>query len=157
LGYLHPVFHLCTENKKGRCIERSEYAEYVEQNKKTIDENKETYKRRQAIVEHPYGIIKRQWGFYYIMTKKGIKRASADVGFIFTAFNLRRIFNIIDKNKLQDYLRSLGFYFSYILTSYKPYTFEISNPHFSYSNRKIDPPNNYRLLNTYYSSQNLYF
>jgi hypothetical protein len=30
---------------------------------------------RQAIVEHPYGVIKRQWDFYYIMTKKTIKRA----------------------------------------------------------------------------------
>jgi hypothetical protein len=30
------------------------------------------------------------------MTKKTIKRASADVGFIFTAHNLRRILNLID-------------------------------------------------------------
>jgi hypothetical protein len=29
-----------------------------------------------------YGVIKRQWGFYYIMTKKTIKHASADVGLI---------------------------------------------------------------------------
>jgi hypothetical protein len=27
----------------------------------------------QAIVEHPYGIIKRQWGFYYIAKKKEFK------------------------------------------------------------------------------------
>jgi hypothetical protein len=47
--------------------------------------NYEIYRRRQAIVEHPYGVIKRQWGFYYNMTKKTIKHASADVGLIFTA------------------------------------------------------------------------
>ena len=52
------------------------------------------YQRQQAIVEHPYDIIKRQWGFNYIMTKKTIKRTSADVGFIFISYNLRRLLNI---------------------------------------------------------------
>jgi hypothetical protein len=121
-----PAFEQCTTNKKGRCIERSEYAEYVEQNKNNIETNYETYKRRQAIVEHPYGIIKRQWGFYYIMTKKGIQRASSDVGFMFTAFNLRRIFNIVDKTLLQDYLKGLGYYFHSNSTLYQPFYFEIS-------------------------------
>jgi hypothetical protein len=65
------------------------------------------YKRRQAIVEHPYGTIKRQWGFSYILTKKGISRASADVGFMFIAYNLRRIVNILTHDQLKEYLRIL--------------------------------------------------
>jgi hypothetical protein len=36
----------------------------------------------QSIVEHPYGSIKRQWGFDHIITKKALKRASADAGLI---------------------------------------------------------------------------
>ena len=72
-----------------------------------MEVNKELYRRRQATVEHPFGIIKRQWDFYYIMTKKSIERASADVGIIFTAFNLRRIFNIIEKDLLKAYLKGL--------------------------------------------------
>jgi hypothetical protein len=51
----------------------------IYQNKERIQNNAN---RRQAIVEHPYGVIKRQWDFYYIMTKKTIKRAAADVGLI---------------------------------------------------------------------------
>lgn len=78
-------------------IERTEHAELIEANKQRIELNRELYRKRQAIVEHPVGIIKRQWDFYYIMTKKSIKHASADVGLIFTAFNLRRIFNLIDQ------------------------------------------------------------
>jgi len=35
-----------------------------------MDSNKESYKCRQAIVEHPYGIIKRQWGFLLHHDKK---------------------------------------------------------------------------------------
>jgi hypothetical protein len=69
------------------------------------------YRRRQAIVEHPFGVIKRQWDFYYIMTQKSIKHATSDVGMIFTAYNLGRIFNILDKNQLKAYLKALGLYF----------------------------------------------
>lgn len=102
-----PAFAKCTTNKKGRLIERSEYADYIAINKQNIEANKETYKQRQAIVEHPYGILKRQWGFYYIMTKKGKQRASADVGLMFTAYNLRRLFNIIDQNVFKKFLKEL--------------------------------------------------
>jgi len=45
--------------------------------------------------------------FYYIRTKKSMKHASADVGLIFTAFNLRRIFKLIDKNMVKEYLEAL--------------------------------------------------
>ena len=65
------------------------------------------YKKRQSIIEHNYGILKRQWGFYYITTKKGINRAGADVGLMFCAYNLRRIFNLVDKNLLKKFLREL--------------------------------------------------
>ncbi len=102
-----PALALCTKNKKGRLLERSEYQPYIEQNKKNIEANNQTYKRRQAIVEHPYGIIKRQWGFYYVTTKKGISHASADVGLMFVAFNLRRLMNIIDKNSFKKFLKEL--------------------------------------------------
>jgi ABC-type arginine transport system ATPase subunit len=45
------------------------------------------------------------------VTKKTIKHAQADVGMIFTAYNLRRIFNTIDKNLLKEYLREAGLMF----------------------------------------------
>ena len=97
----------CTKNKKGRLIERSQHADLIYQNKLRVEQNKELYRKRQAIVEHPYGIIKRQWDFYYIMTKKSIQHATADVGLIFTAFNLRRIINLIDPNQMKKYLKLL--------------------------------------------------
>ena len=76
-------------------------------NCKAYQEKEHLYKRRQAIVEHPYGTLKRQWGFNYILTKKGIERASADVGFMFIACNLRRIGNILTRDQLRGYLRIL--------------------------------------------------
>lgn len=114
-----PCFERCTKNKAGRLIERTEHAEVIEANKHRIGLNKELYRKRQAIVEHPYGIIKRQWGFCYIMTKKTIKHASADVGLIFTAFNLRRIFNIVDHGLLKKYLMVLAPFFALVNNCFK--------------------------------------
>ena len=115
-----PVFAHCTKNKDGRLIERTEHADLIDANKQRLAQNLELYRKRQAIVEHPFGIIKRQWDFYYIMTKKSIKHAQADVGLIFTAFNLRRIFNIIDQNQLKMYLKELGFNFFILRSNFKP-------------------------------------
>ena len=110
-------FERCTKNKSGRLLERSEHMDLIDANKKRLADNMELYRKRQAIVEHPFGIIKRQWDFYYIMTKKSIKHATADVGLIFTCFNLRRIFNLLDQNELKKYLKELDFIFL-ILRSY---------------------------------------
>jgi hypothetical protein len=104
---LCPARSECTRSKTARLIHRSEFAEYYEVNRINFEEKEHLYKRRQAIVEHPYGTLKRQWGFSYILTKKGISRASSDVGFMFIAYNLRRIDNIFTKDRLKEYLRIL--------------------------------------------------
>ncbi len=102
-------------------MNESEYQPYIEQNKQNIDADVATYKKRQAIIEHTYGIIKRQWGFYFVSTKKGIKHASADVGFMFTALNLRRLMNIIDKNVFKKFLSELASLFYYKTPSLKSF------------------------------------
>ena len=126
-----PVKDLCTKNKEGRLIERSQHAQFIEQNKLNIEANKELYKKRQAIVEHPYGVLKRQWGFYYIMTKKGKKRASADVGCMFIAYNLRRILNILDQDILKKFFQELAFFFLQIVAFVKAFLFPRRHAKFS--------------------------
>lgn len=101
-------FERCTKNKAGRLIERTEHMDLIEANKKRLSEQMELYRKRQAIVEHPYGVIKRQWDFYYIMTKKTMNHAVADVGMIFTAYNLRRIFNLVNQDELKAYFKQVG-------------------------------------------------
>lgn len=104
-----PVLNICTKNTRGRgrVIERTEYQKYYDLNRLNIEQKEHLYKRRQAIIEHNYGTLKRQWGFSYIITKKGLQRASADVGFMFTAYNLRRIINLMGIEKLMADLRQV--------------------------------------------------
>lgn len=107
---------LCTKCKRnGRIVQRSEYSEYINNNKTRVNKNKDYYRRRQAIVEHPFGTIKRQWGFNYVLTKQGINRSSSDVGFMFIAYNLRRIINLIGFKSLIGYFERLGSIISYIM------------------------------------------
>lgn len=107
-----PVRHLCTTAKQnGKIIQRSEFTPYIEGNRERVEKAPETYKKRQAIVEHPFGTIKRQWGFDHIITKRGIEAASADFGLIITAYNLKRILNILKgqgKGPLRGLLNGLG-------------------------------------------------
>ncbi len=117
-----PVRDLCTTSKaNGKVIQRSEYQHYIELNALRMLKDPNAYKKRQAIVEHPYGVIKRQWGFYYIMTKKTIEHASADVGLIFTAYNLRRMFNLVDHDSLKQYLKRLLLVFYTYMTAFKTF------------------------------------
>lgn len=113
---------LCTKGANGKLIERSEYTENIEINKQYVEANPDLYKKRQAIVEHPYGTIKRQWGFSYIITKKGKLRASADVGFMLIAYNLRRMMNIIDFRVFLTHLQKLALIFSILLITIKSKT-----------------------------------
>lgn len=95
-----PVRNLCTTAKvNGKIVQRSQYAYAIEDNAERVKANEDTYKKRQAIVEHPFGTIKRQWGFDHIITKRTITSASADFGLIALAYNLKRIINILKASK----------------------------------------------------------
>lgn len=112
-----PVIAGCTKNTRGRgrVIERTEHQDFIDANRRNVEQKEHLYKRRQAIIEHNYGTIKRQWNFHYIITKKGKDRASSDVGLMFVAYNLRRIFNLVDQEALKKYLKMLWLCFLAIL------------------------------------------
>ena len=94
-----PVMHLCTVNPKGRMMERSQYAEAVDANNKRLQQHTDIYLRRQQIVEHPFGTIKRWWGYSYTLLK-GLKKVSADLGLVYLCYNLKRMMNILSPKKM---------------------------------------------------------
>lgn len=121
-----PVKQECSKAKYGKAIQRSEYQDLIEKNKARIQQNQNYYRKRQAIVEHPYGTIKRQWGFDHIMTKKTINRANSDVGLIMIAYNIRRLINILGIDQIIKYIKSIFLIFSTILDQNKPYKAKIN-------------------------------
>lgn len=93
------------ENRHGRTIERSEYENYIERNKERVEKNKDLYKRRQSIVEHPFGTIKRQWGYNYTLLK-GKEKVQGEIDLIFTCYNLRRLISILGVKEIIKRLKS---------------------------------------------------
>lgn len=94
---------LCTK-AKSREIERSEYQNVVDENNKRVDENMPLYKTRQQIIEHPFGTIKRSWGYTYTLLK-GIKKVNGEMAIIFTMYNIRRAMSILGVKRLMERLK----------------------------------------------------
>jgi transposase len=99
-----PVKHLCTSAKGSRQIERSQYQEVIDENNKRVDANAALCKKRQQIVEHPFGTIKRGWGYSYTLLRS-IKKVNGEIAIIFTVYNLRRAISILGVTELLSRLK----------------------------------------------------
>ena len=84
----------CTSSKKGRTISRNLYQELLDEIDKRTQENKELYAQRQMLAEHPFGTIKRIWGYSHFLTK-GLESVKTESALSFLAYNLRRVINIL--------------------------------------------------------------
>jgi len=51
------------------------------------------------MVEHPFGVIKRQWGYDHFLVK-GLDKVEIELGLMFTAYNLRRLITIFGAKEL---------------------------------------------------------
>jgi len=93
------------KQRHGRQIERSKYEEAVTNNRLRVINNRDKYKRRQAIVEHPFGTIKRSWGYYYTLLK-GKEKVEAEYSLVFLTYNLRRAVNILGIKALLERIKA---------------------------------------------------
>jgi len=104
----------CTVLEK-RVIQRSEFQNVIDINNNNIKQNPQYYKRRQAICEHPFGSIKRQWGYTYTLLK-GLQKVDGEMNLIMFCYNFMRTKNIMGfekmmqaiQNWLPDYNKALG-------------------------------------------------
>lgn len=100
-----PVKHLCTGRAQGgREIERSEFAEAVEENNKRYHENAALYRKRQEINEHIFGTIKRGWSYNYT-NLKGLKKVNGEMALVMTVYNFKRAVNILGVTDFLDKLK----------------------------------------------------
>jgi len=94
-----PVKHLCTARPAGREIDRSQYAQAVEENNKRYQENPQLYRTRQEINEHIFGTIKRQWGYNHT-NLTGLEKVNGEHSLIMLVYNIKRSINILGVSDL---------------------------------------------------------
>jgi transposase len=96
----------CTSNKNGRVIERTEYQDIIDENRNRVQANPDYYKFRQQIIEHQFGILKRQWGFTFTIMKRKANVLS-EVNLYMMIYNLKRSISIMGVDKLKKKLKDL--------------------------------------------------
>jgi radical SAM protein with 4Fe4S-binding SPASM domain len=89
-----PVKQLCTSRLGGREIDRSQYADAVEENNKRYHANAQLYRKRQEINEHIFGTIKRQWGYNHT-NLTGLEKVNGEHSLIMLVYNIKRSINIL--------------------------------------------------------------
>lgn len=100
------VRHLCTSKADGRReIERSQYADAVEINKRNYHQNKDLYRKRQEINEHIFGTIKRQWGYNHT-NLRGLAKVNGEMALIMTVYNINRVHKILGFEELMKKLKN---------------------------------------------------
>lgn len=98
------VKHLCTEGKV-RTIADRPYEEYARIVDKRTQESKEMCRQRKQLVEHPWGTIKRAWGFSYFLTR-GTDNVRTESLLHFLIYNLKRAINLVGTQELVGALKA---------------------------------------------------
>ena len=100
-----PVKEQCTSRAGGREIDRSQYADAVEENQKRYQSNPQLYRKRQEINEHIFGTIKRKWGYNYT-DLIGLEKVNGEHSLIMLVYNIKRSINILGVPDLLEKLKA---------------------------------------------------
>ncbi|KJS86222.1 MAG: hypothetical protein JM58_07365, partial [Peptococcaceae bacterium BICA1-8] len=95
----------CTKAEKGRQIRRLKEQDALDAINARTARNKEKYLKRQMIVEHPFGTIKRAMNAGYFLTR-GFASVRAEVSLTFLAYNLKRVINILGMKEIMQRLEA---------------------------------------------------
>lgn len=108
-----PYREACASGGKYRTVSRSKYNKIYEEVNKRTAENMALYKRRQMIVEHPFGTIKYTLGGYHFLLRTR-RKVRAEVAMLFFAYNLKRAYKILGFREIMARLDSLVFSFFHL-------------------------------------------
>jgi transposase len=84
----------CTRNQRNRTITREENEGLMEAMAQRVGANRPIMKLRKAIVEHPFGTIKRAMNAGYFLCKR-LAGVGAEMSLSVLAYNLKRVLNIV--------------------------------------------------------------
>jgi len=94
-----PFKEQCTRNKRGRRITRWVDEHILEAMAQRVQERPDIMKERQAIVEHPFGTMKRamQQGYFLL---RGLVKVAAEMSLTVLAYNIKRVITILGVEKM---------------------------------------------------------
>jgi transposase len=88
-----PLKEKCTRNKS-RTITREEDEGLMEAMAARVKKHPDKMRQRKALVEHPFGTIKRWFGYTYFLVK-GLDKVRGEWTLITLCYNLKRVLNLV--------------------------------------------------------------
>jgi len=89
-----PLKEKCTRNRDNRTITREEDEGLMEAMAARVQAHPEKLRQRKALVEHPFGTIKRFFGYTCFLVK-GLEMVRAEWTLITLCYNLKRVLNLV--------------------------------------------------------------
>jgi transposase len=89
----------CTRNKANRTITREANEHMMEAMARRMKQQPEKFKLRKTLAEHPFGTIKRWFGYTHFLLK-GLAKVQCEWSLTTLAYNLKRVLNLVSFEKL---------------------------------------------------------
>lgn len=89
----------CTRNKANRTITREANEHLMEAMAARMKAQPEKFKLRKTLAEHPFGTIKRWFGYTHFLLK-GLEKVRCEWSLTTLAYNLKRVLNLVSFGKL---------------------------------------------------------
>ena len=98
-----PFRSRCTNNKRGRTIERWESQEILDKIRDKVKYDPEKMAARRELSEHPFGTVKLNFNQGYFLMR-GLRKVKGEFGFSALVYDIRRAINILGTRALIDSL-----------------------------------------------------
>jgi hypothetical protein len=89
----------CTRNKANRTITREANEHLMEAMAQRMKAQPEKFKLRKTLAEHPFGTIKRWFGYTHFLLK-GLPKVQCEWSLTTLVYNLKRVLNLVSFQKL---------------------------------------------------------
>jgi transposase len=90
----------CTRNQANRTITREANEHLMEAMAQRMQQHPEKFKLRKTLAEHPFGTIKRWFGYTHFLLK-GLAKVQCEWSLTTLAYNLKRVLNLVSFQKLK--------------------------------------------------------
>lgn len=98
---------LCTNNKRGRYIERSPYEDFVEKNRERMEADPAKMNKRMHLAESPFGILKKSMGYSEFLTK-GLESVKAEISLSMLAMNFKKALNVLGPEQIISFMGNMS-------------------------------------------------
>ena len=89
----------CTRNRNNRTITRETNEHLMEAMARRMKEQPAKFKLRKTLAEHPFGTIKRSFGYTHFLLK-GLAKVQCEWSLTTLVYNLKRVLNLVSFQKL---------------------------------------------------------